>query len=94
MGTARIDSDHEDEQVPRGPRESRVGVYVTTDTSTAPHKTGEARLYVMRDAADPDAGELYFTQAEWDAFIAGIKDGEFDLDESGNLPDPADRERG
>ncbi len=29
-------------------------VYVTTDTSAAPHKAGEANLYVMYDAADPD----------------------------------------
>ena len=67
--------------------ESRVEVHVTTDTSVAPHKIGEARLYVLRDAVNPQAGELYFTQAEWDAFVAGVKNWEFDLDESGNLPD-------
>jgi Domain of unknown function (DUF397) len=66
--------------------ESRVEVYVTTDTSAAPHKADEARLYVMYDAADPDGEKLYFTEAEWDAFVLGVKDGEFDLDESGNLP--------
>jgi len=66
--------------------ESRVEVYVTTDTSAAPHKAGEAKLYVMYDAAKPDGDRLYFTEAEWDAFVLGVKDGEFDLDESGNLP--------
>jgi hypothetical protein len=66
--------------------ESRVEVYVTTDTSAAPHKADEARLYVMYDAADPGGGKLYFTEAEWDAFVLGVKDGEFDLDESGHLP--------
>jgi len=66
--------------------ESRVEVYVTTDTSSAPHKADEPRLYVMYDAADPDGEKLYFTEAEWDAFVLGVKDGEFDLDESGNLP--------
>jgi hypothetical protein len=66
--------------------ESRVEVYVTTDTSAAPHKADEARLYVMYDAANPDGGKLYFTEAEWEAFVLGVKDGEFDLDESGNLP--------
>jgi hypothetical protein len=66
--------------------ESRVEVYVTTDTSAAPHKADEPRLYVMYDAADPDGERLYFTEAEWDAFVLGVKDGEFDLDESGNLP--------
>ena len=66
--------------------ESRVEVYVTTDTSAAPHKADEAKLYVMYDAASPDGDKLYFTEAEWDAFVLGVKDGEFDLDESGNLP--------
>jgi Domain of unknown function (DUF397) len=66
--------------------ESRVEVYVTTDTTAAPHKADEAKLYVMYDAARPDDGKLYFTEAEWEAFVLGVKDGEFDLDESGNLP--------
>jgi len=66
--------------------ESRVEVIVTTDTSVAPHKAGEAKLYVMFDGAKPEAGKLYFTEAEWDAFVLGVKDGEFDLDEDGNLP--------
>jgi Domain of unknown function (DUF397) len=66
--------------------ESRVEVIVTSDTSAAPHKAGENKLYVMFDAAKPEAGKLYFTEAEWDAFVLGVKDGEFDLDEDGNLP--------
>jgi hypothetical protein len=66
--------------------ESRVEVYVTTDTSAAPHKADEPRLYVMYDAASPDGDKLYFTEAEWEAFVLGVRDGEFDLDESGNLP--------
>ncbi len=66
--------------------ESRVEVYVTTDTSAAPHKADEPKLYVMYDAADPGGDKLYFTEAEWEAFVLGVKDGEFDLDESGNLP--------
>jgi hypothetical protein len=66
--------------------ESRVEVIVTTDTSVAPHKAGEGKLYVMYDAAKPGAGKLYFTEAEWEAFVLGVKDGEFDLDENGNLP--------
>ena len=40
----------------------------------------------MYDAAKPEAGKLYFTEAEWDAFVLGVKDGEFDLDEHGQLP--------
>jgi hypothetical protein len=33
----------------------------------------------MRDGQDPDGQVLVFTEAEWDAFVAGAKDGEFDL---------------
>jgi uncharacterized protein DUF397 len=66
---------------------SRVQVRVITDTSAAPVKTGESKLYIMSDAANPDSGRLYFTQGEWDAFVAGVRDGEFDLDDAGNLPD-------
>jgi hypothetical protein len=38
---------------------------------------------VMKDAKHPEGPVLYFTEAEWDAFIGGVKDGEFDdlLDE-------------
>jgi hypothetical protein len=39
--------------------DSRVVVEIITDTSAAPVKTGEGRLYVMYDAADLDeAGNL------------------------------------
>jgi hypothetical protein len=67
-------------------QESRIQVIVTTDTSTAEHKANQSKLYVMFDAAEPDGTKLYFTEAEWEAFVLGVKDGEFDLDESGNLP--------
>jgi hypothetical protein len=66
-------------------QESRVEVYVTTDTSAAPHKSDEPKLYVMHDPSNPEAGKLYFTQAEWDAFVLGVKDGEFDIDEHGRF---------
>ncbi len=67
--------------------DSRVEVHVITDTSAAPpSKAGAPRLFVMFDASKPDAGKLYFTEAEWDAFVLGVKDGEFDLDDEGNLP--------
>jgi hypothetical protein len=39
----------------------------------------------VRDSSEPDA-ILYFTQAEWDAFLAGVNDGEFDLDEDPTTP--------
>lgn len=41
------------------------------------HKTSE-RMVVMRDSKKPEGPALYFTEAEWEAFIEGVKDGEFD----------------
>jgi Domain of unknown function (DUF397) len=35
---------------------------------------------IVRDAKDPErCGSLTFTLAEWDAFVRGVKAGEFDL---------------
>lgn len=39
--------------------------------------TGEGEV-VVRDSKDPDGPHLHFTGPEWDAFVAGAKDGEFD----------------
>jgi hypothetical protein len=33
----------------------------------------------VRDSKDPHGGVLQYTPDEWQAFIAGAKDGEFDL---------------
>ena len=33
----------------------------------------------VRDSKDPGGPVLDFTPAEWRAFIAGVRDGEFDL---------------
>ena len=33
----------------------------------------------VRDSKDPSGPKLIFTSSEWDAFIGGAKDGEFDL---------------
>lgn len=32
----------------------------------------------VRDSKNPTGPALLFTPAEWDAFIGGVKDGEFD----------------
>jgi hypothetical protein len=32
----------------------------------------------VRDSKDPDGPALRFTAAEWSAFVAGTRDGEFD----------------
>jgi hypothetical protein len=34
----------------------------------------------VRDSKNPSGPALIFTPGEWDAFVAGAKDGEFDLD--------------
>ncbi len=33
----------------------------------------------IRDSKDPDGPKLIFTPAEWEAFTAGVRNGEFDL---------------
>ncbi|MEU4546155.1 DUF397 domain-containing protein [Nonomuraea dietziae] len=38
---------------------------------------------LMRNGGDEDSAILVFTQAEWDAFVAGALDGEFDYDGQG-----------
>jgi hypothetical protein len=35
---------------------------------------------LMRDSKHPDGPVLHFTTDEWNAFVAGVKAGEFDLD--------------
>lgn len=44
----------------------------------ATHKADSEKLYLMRDSKNPDGPVLAFTPAEWDAFVGGVKDGEFD----------------
>jgi hypothetical protein len=34
--------------------------------------------FAMRDSKDPHGPALKFTRPEWDAFLAGVKGGEFD----------------
>ncbi|HEX9537813.1 MAG TPA: DUF397 domain-containing protein [Streptosporangiaceae bacterium] len=36
-------------------------------------------IVAVRDSKDPGGPELVFTPAGWEAFIAGVRDGEFDL---------------
>lgn len=33
----------------------------------------------VRDSKHPDAGSLTFTPSEWDAFVSGIKAGQFQI---------------
>lgn len=34
---------------------------------------------IVRHSRCPDGGDLTFSRPEWQAFVAGVKDGEFDL---------------
>jgi hypothetical protein len=34
---------------------------------------------IVRDSRNPDGPQLVFTPKEWDAFVDGAKDGEFDI---------------
>jgi hypothetical protein len=56
-----------------------VEVTTTHDASVAAHKAAEEKLYLVRQSGNPDGPQLAFTVAEWDAFIAGVKAGEFDV---------------
>ena len=38
-----------------------------------------AAVVAVRDSKDPDGPELAFSHADWRAFIAGVRAGEFDL---------------
>jgi Domain of unknown function (DUF397) len=42
-------------------------------------KEGSDHVIAMRDSKQPDGPVLIFTPAEWEAFILGVQDGEFDL---------------
>jgi hypothetical protein len=42
-------------------------------------------MIAVRDSKDPDGPVLLYTPREWDAFLDGVKRGEFD----GFLPPPA-----
>jgi hypothetical protein len=43
-------------------------------------------VILVRDTKDRTKTPHRYTAAEWRAFVAGVRNGEFDLDESGNLP--------
>jgi hypothetical protein len=45
-----------------------------------PVSDGSGRVAV-RHSRHPDAATIVYTRAEWDAFLAGAKDGEFDFPE-------------
>jgi hypothetical protein len=50
------------------------------DTSACVEVAVLSNGYAVRNSTDPEGPVLFFTQAEWDAFVGGAKDGEFDLE--------------
>ncbi|GAB3442758.1 hypothetical protein GCM10027570_10140 [Streptomonospora sediminis] len=48
----------------------------------------------VRDGKHPEKGTLFFTPAEWDAFVLGAKDGEFDIPEEYLTAEEAAIQRG
>ncbi|MEU8265618.1 DUF397 domain-containing protein [Sphaerisporangium sp. NPDC049002] len=56
-----------------------VEVAELTDVVDGPgHKAEYPELIAVRDSKDPDGPKLFFTPAEWDAFLNGVKANEFD----------------
>jgi hypothetical protein len=53
------------------------GVIIETEAGS---KEDSDYVITMRDGKDPNSPKLVFTPAEWEAFVLGVKDGEFDLD--------------
>jgi Domain of unknown function (DUF397) len=48
--------------------------------------TGREGMVLVRDTKDRGRGPVHhFTRAGWETFTAGVRAGEFDLDESGRL---------
>lgn len=38
-----------------------------------------SNFIAVRDSKSPDNGTLLFNRHEWECFLAGVKDGEFDI---------------
>lgn len=66
----------------RNPHEAE-GFQTSSITRYLPLKTCVAvrigNTVDVRDTKDPQSPTLSFTRAEWDAFVGGVKKGEFDI---------------
>jgi hypothetical protein len=78
-------NDHKNRRPPRegpgGPawrKSSHSGNNGGQCVEVALHPDG-ASVRLVRDSKDPSGPLLTFTPDEWRAFIAGVRDGEFDL---------------
>jgi hypothetical protein len=50
-----------------------------TDGQCVEVATNIPGIIAVRDSREPDGPALIFTPAEWEAFVGGVNDGEFDL---------------
>jgi hypothetical protein len=57
--------------------ESAEVLFVDGSDVPVEHKHDD-HMVVLRNADDPDGDALYYTPNEWQAFVLGVKDGEFD----------------
>jgi len=75
--------------------ESAEVVFVDGGDVPVTHKYAEY-MVVLRDANDPDGVALYYTPDEWEAFVLGVKDGEFDdmAEIAATPPNPAPEQSG
>jgi hypothetical protein len=55
-----------------------VEVAELTSGSENAHPGHDDALIAVRDSKDPDGPKLFFTPAEWDAFLNGVKANQFD----------------
>jgi hypothetical protein len=65
------------EELVSGIVESAEVLFVDGSDVPVKHKHGD-HMVVLRNADDPDGDALYYTPNEWQAFVLGVKDGEFD----------------
>lgn len=60
-------------------RDWHRSTHCTGADSTCVEVAVDADGVAVRDGKDPDGPRLRFTAAEWSAFLAGARAGEFDL---------------
>lgn len=58
-------------------KSSACGTNACVEVATTSY--GETTRVAVRDSKNPHHPALLFTHAEWQAFVAGVKNGEFDL---------------
>ncbi len=65
----------------------RKSSYSGTQGGNCVEVAGHDGMILVRDTKDHGYGDVHnFTAAQWRVFVAGVRNGEFDLDKSGRLP--------